>query len=219
MIKLRGLTSIALVTSLGILLATPIPAEEPLPMPRVVAPEGRACLAVEEYLTPPKEIADAVLATASQNVPLTNLSPDGKKFLDHEDRRPAAARPARVPVRPPGRDGVRPRRRPGPRPVGAQRRRVRPLLPRRQADRPGQGPGRGPGRATRSGRRTGRSSPSSPTSRTRPTSASPTPRPGESRRITTTPVLATLVTAFQWSQGRQADPDGAAAGRRQATGR
>jgi dipeptidyl aminopeptidase/acylaminoacyl peptidase len=35
----------------------------------------------EAYLTPPKEIADAVLASRHENVTLTNLSPDGKKFL------------------------------------------------------------------------------------------------------------------------------------------
>jgi dipeptidyl aminopeptidase/acylaminoacyl peptidase len=64
-----------------VLLATPIPADEPLPMPRVVSPEGRASLAVEEYLMPPKVIADAVLASRGENVTLTNLSPDGTKFL------------------------------------------------------------------------------------------------------------------------------------------
>ena len=35
----------------------------------------------EAYLTPPKEIADAVLASRNDNVSLTNISPDGKKFL------------------------------------------------------------------------------------------------------------------------------------------
>jgi dipeptidyl aminopeptidase/acylaminoacyl peptidase len=35
----------------------------------------------EAYLTPPKEIADAVLAARHENVTLNNLSPDGKKFL------------------------------------------------------------------------------------------------------------------------------------------
>src|SRR5947199_7311997 len=38
-------------------------------------------LSKEAYLTPPKEIADAVLAARNENVTLTNLSPDGKKFL------------------------------------------------------------------------------------------------------------------------------------------
>lgn len=35
----------------------------------------------EAYLTPPQVIADAVLAAWHDNVTLTNLSPDGKKFL------------------------------------------------------------------------------------------------------------------------------------------
>src|ERR1700736_4305493 len=35
----------------------------------------------EAYLTPPKDIADAVLALRQVNVSLTDLSPDGKKFL------------------------------------------------------------------------------------------------------------------------------------------
>src|SRR5262245_2143121 len=38
-------------------------------------------LSKEAYLTPPKEIADAILATENENFTLTNLSPDGKKFL------------------------------------------------------------------------------------------------------------------------------------------
>jgi hypothetical protein len=38
-------------------------------------------LGKEAYLTPPKEIADAVLASRGENFTLTNLSPDGKKFL------------------------------------------------------------------------------------------------------------------------------------------
>jgi len=37
-------------------------------------------LAKEAYLTPPKEIADALKAMQTENVTLTNLSPDGKKF-------------------------------------------------------------------------------------------------------------------------------------------
>ena len=76
--RILALLALALV---GVLLATPA-AAEPLPMPRVVGPaEPRSPLAVEEYLTPPKEILDAVLATRSPNVSLTNLSPDGKRFL------------------------------------------------------------------------------------------------------------------------------------------
>jgi dipeptidyl aminopeptidase/acylaminoacyl peptidase len=38
-------------------------------------------LSKEAYLTPPKAIADAILAPRHENVALTNLSPDGKKFL------------------------------------------------------------------------------------------------------------------------------------------
>jgi dipeptidyl aminopeptidase/acylaminoacyl peptidase len=50
-----------------------VPAQAPAP------PHG--VLDRETYLTPPKEIADAVLALRNENVTLTNLSPDGKKFL------------------------------------------------------------------------------------------------------------------------------------------
>src|SRR5262245_11002805 len=70
-----------IIAFVGVLLATPVPAEQPLPPPRVVPMELKACLTVEAYLTPPKEIADAVLAARSENISLTNLSPDGKKFL------------------------------------------------------------------------------------------------------------------------------------------
>jgi dipeptidyl aminopeptidase/acylaminoacyl peptidase len=38
-------------------------------------------LSKEAYLTPPKEIADAVLAARHENVTLSNISPDGKKFV------------------------------------------------------------------------------------------------------------------------------------------
>jgi dipeptidyl aminopeptidase/acylaminoacyl peptidase len=38
-------------------------------------------LAKEAYLQPPKEIADAVLSSRNDNFTLTNISPDGKKFL------------------------------------------------------------------------------------------------------------------------------------------
>lgn len=41
----------------------------------------QVALGKEAYLTPPKEIAEAVLASRSENIALTNLSPDGKKFL------------------------------------------------------------------------------------------------------------------------------------------
>ncbi|HEV3079395.1 MAG TPA: prolyl oligopeptidase family serine peptidase [Gemmataceae bacterium] len=41
----------------------------------------QVALSQEAYLTPPKEIADAVLASNGDMVALTNLSPDGRKFL------------------------------------------------------------------------------------------------------------------------------------------
>jgi dipeptidyl aminopeptidase/acylaminoacyl peptidase len=59
---------VLLVAFLGALVGTPVRAQQ-------------AVLAKEAYLTPPKEIADAVLAPREQVVSLTNLSPDGKKFL------------------------------------------------------------------------------------------------------------------------------------------
>lgn len=57
------------------------------PAPRVAtgtAPAEAGQLAVlskEAYLLPPKVIADAVLAARGETVSLTNLSPDGRKFL------------------------------------------------------------------------------------------------------------------------------------------
>lgn len=64
-------------------------AQQPAPMPRAVgqpatAPVESGQLAIlskEAYLTPPKVIADAVLAARGENLTLTNLSPDGRKFL------------------------------------------------------------------------------------------------------------------------------------------
>ena len=41
----------------------------------------REILSKEAYLTPPQVVTDAVLATRNENVALTNLSPDGRKFL------------------------------------------------------------------------------------------------------------------------------------------
>src|SRR5262245_61771268 len=38
-------------------------------------------IADEKYRTPPKEIADIVLADWHKNITLNNLSPDGKRFL------------------------------------------------------------------------------------------------------------------------------------------
>jgi dipeptidyl aminopeptidase/acylaminoacyl peptidase len=51
----------------------------------LVAVPGRADpmvdLGKEAYLMPPKEIADAVLGAREQNFALTNISPDGRKFV------------------------------------------------------------------------------------------------------------------------------------------
>jgi dipeptidyl aminopeptidase/acylaminoacyl peptidase len=63
--------------------------DDQAPAPRVAGTDQKAptepgqlaILSKEAYLTPPKDIADAVLATRSDNVTLSNLSPDGRKFL------------------------------------------------------------------------------------------------------------------------------------------
>lgn len=60
------------------------PAAEPAPTPRAAGARGAsepAPLGREAYLLPPKEITDAVLASRGEIVSLTNLSPDGRKFL------------------------------------------------------------------------------------------------------------------------------------------
>lgn len=44
-------------------------------------PGQAAILSKEAYILPPKVIADAVLASRAETVALTNLSPDGRKFL------------------------------------------------------------------------------------------------------------------------------------------
>ncbi|HVL14768.1 MAG TPA: hypothetical protein VM529_19505, partial [Gemmata sp.] len=74
---------LGLAALVSLLAATDSPAQpEPAPMPRVsgAAPEA-GVLGKEAYLTPPKAIADAVLAAADRPVTLTELSPDGRKFL------------------------------------------------------------------------------------------------------------------------------------------
>jgi dipeptidyl aminopeptidase/acylaminoacyl peptidase len=66
----------------GLVVGVPLTAQQPPPAakaPAGVDPQGP--LAKEAFLTPPKEIADAVLSGRSENVSLNNLSPDGKKFL------------------------------------------------------------------------------------------------------------------------------------------
>src|SRR5438128_12090273 len=55
-----------------------------------------APLGEEAYLTPPKPIADAIAGLRNENVSLTNISPDGKKFLvPKNDGPPPLARLAR----------------------------------------------------------------------------------------------------------------------------
>src|SRR5207245_3483418 len=45
------------------------------------APAQDVVLNKEAYVLPPKVIADAILAPRHENISLTNLSPDGKKFV------------------------------------------------------------------------------------------------------------------------------------------
>lgn len=78
----------ALLSVLGVTpsAAQPTKVTEVAPVPRAVGapPPGHAesaLLGKEAYLMPPKEIADAVLAARGENTTLTNLSPDGRKFL------------------------------------------------------------------------------------------------------------------------------------------
>jgi dipeptidyl aminopeptidase/acylaminoacyl peptidase len=72
----------------GLVGASDTPDVQQAPAPRLAGtppePAGAGQLAIlgkEAYLMPPKEIADAVLASRGENVTLTNLSPDGRKFL------------------------------------------------------------------------------------------------------------------------------------------
>jgi dipeptidyl aminopeptidase/acylaminoacyl peptidase len=66
--RLRAFVEMLVVVSLLVLVALPLRADP-------------VDLGKESYLLPPKEIADAVLGSPARNVTLTNLSPDGKKFL------------------------------------------------------------------------------------------------------------------------------------------
>ena len=120
----------------------------------------------------------------------------------HQARRPAVARPPRLPVRPPRGDGLRPGRVPRPRPVGAQRRGVRPVLPGREPHRPREGARRRAGRQARRGRRTARKLAFFALFPDATHICVADTETGACRKITKTPVLATLVTTFQWS------PDG-----------
>ena len=90
--KGRGSACFALASLLYLLSAQETDAQQKLapeqaPAPRVAGGAGAAepgqlaILGKEAYLMPPKEIADAVLSTRGENVTLTNLSPDGRKFL------------------------------------------------------------------------------------------------------------------------------------------
>ncbi len=68
-----GRSAVVLLTLvLGIAAGLPAQADQPL---------AKSPLAKEAYLTPAKEIADAVLANRDEIHLLTNLSPDGKKFI------------------------------------------------------------------------------------------------------------------------------------------
>ena len=87
----RSAGGLGLVALAALLSANPTPAQpgrpaDPAPPPRPAgAPPAEAgdatVLGKESYLLPPKAIADAVLAARGENVALTNLSPDGRKFL------------------------------------------------------------------------------------------------------------------------------------------
>ncbi len=65
-------------------LAAQAPATQAPAAAKVTAPQTWAdqILNRETYTTPPKEVADAVLAPRQQNVSLSNLSPDKKWFLN-----------------------------------------------------------------------------------------------------------------------------------------
>jgi dipeptidyl aminopeptidase/acylaminoacyl peptidase len=89
-----SVASLGIVAAVGLLNATQAPAQQgavppQAPAPRLAgttaaAPTEAGQLAVlgkEAYLMPPKEIADAVLAARNEIVTLANLSPDGRKFL------------------------------------------------------------------------------------------------------------------------------------------
>lgn len=65
----------------GIAQQAPMPRPSGTPVPTPTDAGQMAVLTREAYLTPPKIIADAVLAARGENVTLTNLSPDGRKFV------------------------------------------------------------------------------------------------------------------------------------------
>ncbi len=88
----RGrVAAVLLALLLGTAIGLPVQADEPL---------TKSVLAKEAYLTPAKEIADAVLATRNEIHTLTNISPDGKKFLIvKNDGMPSLARVGRPTAR------------------------------------------------------------------------------------------------------------------------
>ena len=60
--------------------AQPQPSVPEAPAPRVSQSPLKRLLATEGYITPPQEIADAVIAAGTPYRTLTDLSPDGRKF-------------------------------------------------------------------------------------------------------------------------------------------
>ena len=87
----RRITAVLLALALGIAVGLPVHADEPA---------TKSVLGKEAYLTPAKEIADAVLATRNEIHTLTNISPDGKKFLIvKNDGMPSLARVGRPTAR------------------------------------------------------------------------------------------------------------------------
>ena len=141
-----------------------------------------------------------MLATRGDMVSLTNLSPDGKKFLiSKNDGMPSVQRLGcpHVILGEVAFDHC------------ANRAhdlwvriecRLRTLLRRRQADRCRCRRRPMPASAIRSGRRTAQSSPTSHISTTPRIFTLRTPTPAPRAGSTVTPVLATLATSFQWSK-------------------
>ena len=159
----------------------------------------------EGYQTPPKELADAVLAPRYLNVTLTNASPDKKWFLDEIADGPVEMKTFSKPFHELG--GVF---------VDFKANRAASLTVRNNVgiqlisaadgtEDADPDPRRARASRTRRGRPTARRSPSSCTATTRRTSGSPTPATGKSRQLTKTPVLATLVTDLRVHRRRQAD--------------
>jgi dipeptidyl aminopeptidase/acylaminoacyl peptidase len=89
----RAAAGLGLVVLAALLNAAELSAQQAAPTVQAPAPRAAgsatgkaeagqlAILGKEAFLTPPKEIADAVLSARGENVLLSNLSPDGRKFL------------------------------------------------------------------------------------------------------------------------------------------